>query len=73
VTGDYYRHHYYVNGEFVPPNGRPRLEGLEMVRDVRLQQVDGGDGDPTALKWAGGSLKANHRVEETAWLNTENA
>jgi hypothetical protein len=44
-----------------------------MVRDVRFQQVDGGDGDPTALKWAGGSLKANHRVEETAWLTTENA
>jgi hypothetical protein len=44
-----------------------------MVRDVRFRQVNGGDGDPDALRWAGGSLKANHHVEETVWLNTENA
>jgi hypothetical protein len=53
VTGDYHRHHYFVNGESVPPNGRPRFEGLEMVRDVRFRQVNGGDGDPAALEWAG--------------------
>jgi hypothetical protein len=44
-----------------------------MMSDVRFRQVSGGDGDPTVLKWAGGSLKANHRVEEPAWLNPGNA
>ena len=73
MTGEYYRHHYHVNGEFVPPNGRPRLEGLEMVRDIRSRQVNGDVGDPPAHSRAVGSLKANHHVEEYAWLNTENA
>ena len=73
MTGEYYRHLYYLNGETVPPNGRPRLEGLEMVKDVRHRQFSGGVEDTIALRWAGGSLKANHHVEETVWLNTDNA